>query len=97
MRAESAVEFGRNIHELIGADAAFRHSENAEGEMSADNLGTLLRRLTEQSTHEIEKLIDELQTLRKKLETEGDRIQSAIARHSELSQGALKNSTEIYF
>jgi hypothetical protein len=32
--------------------------------MSADNLGTLLRRVTEQSTHEIEKLIDELQTTR---------------------------------
>jgi hypothetical protein len=41
------VEIGRNIHELIGADAAFRHPENAEGEMSADNLGTLLRRVTE--------------------------------------------------
>jgi hypothetical protein len=39
------------------------------------------------SAHEIENLIHELHGLRKRLETERDRIQIDIARHSELSQG----------
>lgn len=49
-------------------------------------LGALLRRVIERSTREVENLIDELQGLRKKLESDRDRIQSEIARHSELNQ-----------
>jgi uncharacterized membrane-anchored protein YhcB (DUF1043 family) len=51
--------------------------------MLGKNLGTLLGRMTERSTREIDNLIDELQGLRKKLTTDRDRIQSEIARHSE--------------
>jgi len=58
--------------------------------MSASDLGTLLRRVTEASTHEIQALIDELHGLRKKLESDGDRIQTDIARYAELSQGAMQ-------
>ena len=47
--------------------------------MSGKNLGTLLARVTERSTREVETLIDELQGLRKKLEVDRDRIQSEIA------------------
>jgi hypothetical protein len=43
--------------------------------------------MIERSTREVETLIDELQRLGKKLDTDSDRIQSEIARHSELSQG----------
>jgi ABC-type transporter Mla subunit MlaD len=88
-------EIGRNIHEAKRAGAAFRHPDDTEGEMSGHNLGTLLRQVTEQSTHEIEKLIDELQGLRKKLQTDGDSLQSAIARHSELSQDVTQLTTII--
>jgi hypothetical protein len=83
------MDIGRNVHDLTHANAAFRQSENGD-EMSANNLGTLLRRVTELSTREIESLINELQGLRKKLETDGDSIQGAIARHSELSQGVVQ-------
>ena len=41
-------------------------------------------------TREIENLIDELHGLRKKLETEGCRIQNDIARYAELSQGVMQ-------
>src|SRR5262249_1430457 len=81
------VEIGKNIHELKRNGAAL---PNAESEMSADDLGILLRRITEYSTREIENLIDELHSLRKKLEADGDLIERAIARHSELSQGAMQ-------
>jgi len=58
--------------------------------MSPDDLGALLSRVSEGSTREIENLIDELHGLRKKLETEGSRIQSDIARYAELSQGVMQ-------
>src|ERR1700751_3442927 len=69
---------------------ALRHLANADDEMSGKNLGTLLGRVTERSTREVETLIDELQGLRKKLEADRVRIQSEIERHSELSQGVMQ-------
>ena len=84
------AEIGRNIHELKRTDPASSHQENATGENSADDLGILLRRITERSTREVENLIDELHSLRKKLEADGDLIERAIAQHSEFSQGAMQ-------
>jgi hypothetical protein len=39
---------------------------------------------------EIDNLISELQTLRRKLQTDGDRIQRDIAEHAELSQQVMQ-------
>ena len=89
------AEIGRNIHELKRTDLTSPHRKNATGENSADDLGILLRRITESPMCEIENLIDELHSLRKKLETDGDLIERAIARHSELSQGAMQLTTMI--
>jgi hypothetical protein len=63
--------------------------------MTADNLGTLFRRMTKLSISEVDGLIDELQRLRKKLETDGDVIERAIAQHSEHSQGVMQLTTII--
>jgi hypothetical protein len=76
--------------ELTRADTAFRHIENGNDETSSSDLGTLLRRVAEASTHEVELLIDELHGLRKKLQSDGDRIQSDIERYAELSQGVMQ-------
>jgi len=43
----------------------------------------------------IEGLIDELHELRKKLETDGNRIQSYFARYEELNQGVRQLTTII--
>jgi hypothetical protein len=88
-------EIGKNIHELKRADPASPNQENATGLNSADDLGILLRRITERSMREIENLIDELHSLRTKLEADGDLIERAIARHSELSHGAMQLTTMI--
>jgi hypothetical protein len=92
LEIESSLEkdIGRNIHELTRTSTAFRQSKNGDGEMSPDDLGALLSRVSEGSTREIENLIDELHGLRRKLETEGSRIQSDIARYAELSQGVMQ-------
>jgi hypothetical protein len=84
------VGIGKAIHALKPADAAFHHLANADDEVSGKNLGTLLGRVTERSTREVDNLIDELHGLRKKLVTDRDRIQSEIAKHSELSQGVMQ-------
>jgi hypothetical protein len=87
---EIESDIARNVHELTRANAAFRQVEDGNADMSADNLHTLLRRVTEASTHKVETLIDELHGLRKKLLSDGDRIQNDIARYAELSQGAMQ-------
>src|SRR6516164_6176665 len=83
------VGIGEAIHALKPSGAAFHHLANANDEMSGKDLGTLLGRVTERSTREVDNLIDELQELRKKV-TDRDRIQGEIARHSELSRGVMQ-------
>jgi hypothetical protein len=83
-------DIGASIHALTRTSEAFDHPENGNGETSGENLGALLRQVSEASTREIEGLIDELQGLRKKLKSDGERIQSDIARYRELSQGVMQ-------
>ncbi len=68
---------------------------DADGDLSAENLNNLLRRLSKTSIGEIDNLITELQTLRRKLSTDGERIQSDIAKHAELNQQVMQLTTII--
>jgi hypothetical protein len=72
----SEMDLGGNIRELTRA--------------SDDGLGTLLRRVSETSRREIENLVGELQTLDKKLLTDGNRIQRDIEEYAELSQQVMQ-------
>src|SRR6516165_3249253 len=62
----------------------------AEIEKSTDNLAGLLRRVAEASTREVDGLIGELQSLRRKLNIDGSRIQREIAEYTELSQQVMQ-------
>jgi hypothetical protein len=87
----SEVEAGENTHELAhGTSAVFRPGEASDVEMSPDSLAGLLRRVSEASTREIENLTGDLQALRKKLHTDGDRIQRDIAEYGELAQQVMQ-------
>jgi hypothetical protein len=66
-----------------------RQTESSDDEKSAENLGSLLRQVSKTSTGKIDNLISDLQTLRRKLQTDGDRIQRDIAEHAELSQQVM--------
>jgi hypothetical protein len=72
----------------------FRPNESGD-ELSAQYLGNLLRQLTHPPMGEIASLISELQTLREKLQTDGDRIQRDIAEHAGLSQQVMQLTTII--
>ena len=89
------MDVGGNLHELAPSGDAFRPAENTHDGMSANGLGTLLRRVSETSTREIENLIDELQGLRTKLQTDGSRIQRDIVEYAELSQHLMQLTTII--
>ena len=67
-----------------------RQTESSDGEMSGEHLGTLLRQVSKTSVGEIDGLVGELQTLRRKLQTDGDRIHRDIAEHAELSQQVMQ-------
>ena len=67
-----------------------RQTESSDGEMSGEHLGTLLRQVSKTSVGEIDGLLGELQTLRRKLQTDGDRIHRDIAEHAELSQQVMQ-------
>jgi hypothetical protein len=88
------AEIGRSLHELKPT-AARLHPASAAHEMTADKIGALFRQMTKLSMSEVESLIDELHRLRTKLETDGDLIERAIARHSEHSQGVMQLTTII--
>jgi hypothetical protein len=84
----SEPEAGGQIHGP--APAAFRQTKSGDGELSGENLGDLLRRVSKTSIGEIDNFISELQTLRRKLQTDGDRIQRDIAEYAELSQQVMQ-------
>jgi methyl-accepting chemotaxis protein len=57
--------------------------------------GSLLRQVSKTSMGEIDRLISELQTLRRKLQTDGERIQRGIAEYAALSQQVMQLTTII--
>ena len=84
------VEGRRIFRELARAQA-----ESGDVKTSADDLTVLLRRLSDIPSHEIEKLIDALQALRKQLQNAGARIQRDITEYAELSQRIMQLTTII--
>ena len=65
-------------------------ADGGDGEMTANNLGDLLRRVSGSSTRQIDNLIGELRTLREKLQSDGDRVQRDIVEYAALSQSVMQ-------
>jgi hypothetical protein len=82
---------GRLMHGTIELSQA----ESGDRERSAENLGNLLCQVSNTSIGEIDSLISELQTLRRKLRTDGERIQRDIRDYAELSQQVMQLTTII--
>ena len=87
---------GANNHELKPAIDASSQADISDGQASADNLGILVRRVSESSTEQIGNLVGELQTLRKKLRTDGNRIQSEIEEYAVLNQQVMQLTRIIF-
>ncbi len=78
-----------NIRELMREGDTFRQAESSDGETS-DKLRSLLSRVSETSTREVDNLIDELQRVREKLRDDGNRIRREIEEYAALNQQVMK-------
>jgi len=90
--AETEVE--GEIREFVRRDVATlrRQQPEADSEMVASNISSLLQRVAGTSVQEIDKLISELQTLREMLHSEGARVQREIVEYATLSQAAMQST-----
>ncbi len=88
------VEIARSLHHSKRTATA-PHPASAEHETMADKLGTLFGRMAKLSMSEVDNLIDELHTLRTKLEVDNNLIEQAIAQHSAHSEGVMQLTTII--
>jgi hypothetical protein len=89
-------EIARNIPKIPRTGAAFRAIESGDGEPSTESLGNRLRQVSRRSIGEIESLISELQTLRRKLQTDGARIEQDIGKYAELNQQVMQLTSIIF-
>jgi hypothetical protein len=88
--AESNID--ENVRTLATSSAVFRQGDNPNGDATANSLGALLRRVSGNSTREIDTLIGDLRDLREKLRSDGDRIHREIVEYAALSQQVMQLS-----
>jgi hypothetical protein len=72
--------------------ASLRRTSEADRELLAIRIETLLQRVAGTSVQEIDGLIAELQTLRALLEDEAARVQRNLAEYAHLSQSAMQST-----
>ncbi len=92
--AVSAVE--GEIREFVRRDVStFRrshHQPEVHSEAAAENISSLIQRISGASITEVERVVSELSVLRDTLRSEGDRLQRDIAAFASLSQAALTST-----
>jgi hypothetical protein len=86
--AEAEIE--GKIRELAPRDTPNRRRVKVESEVAVSTLSGLLRRVSANSTREIDSLIRGLQTLRDQLDADGSRIEREVAEYTALSQLAIQ-------
>jgi len=92
----AAVSFEGDVREFRKGAAAWR-KQRAEapreidptGHVPVDSVSSLVRRVADQSSLEIEKLIAELQSARDILRNEADRLQRELLSYADMSQTAM--------
>jgi hypothetical protein len=88
-----AAEMEGEIREFVRRDAAvLRRPPENDGEVVAGNISSLLQRVSGSSVQEIDRLIADLQTLRDRLELEGERVRRDIVEYATLSQAAMQST-----
>ena len=93
----SEIDVGGNIHELLVTrpSDAIRQADVVGDEIAVNSVAPFLRRVSEGSRREIKHLVNALQTLDEKLQTDGDRIQRDVEEYTELSKHVMQLTTII--
>ena len=76
-----------NVYKLPSARAAEKEEDD---QMPSENLSELLGRVSKNSTGEIDSLIGDFEQLRRKLQTDHERIQRDIEEYAALSQQVMQ-------
>lgn len=84
------TEIEGNIRELVRRDPPSLRQSGSDSDVAANNLSSLLRRVSANSTREIENLIGELRVLRDKLQNDGSRVERDIVEYAALSQSVAQ-------
>jgi hypothetical protein len=90
MERTAEAELEGKIHELVRRDNNGVHQTDSDSETATRNLGDLLRRVSANSTSEIDNLIGELRLLREKLLADGNRVERDIVEYAALSQSVIE-------
>ena len=86
------LDVEENVRTLANAGTVFREGDNPNTDATTSNLSTLLRRVSGNSTREIDTLIGDLRDLREKLRSDGERIHRDIVEYAALSQQVMQLS-----
>ncbi len=90
---EEIEEVEGEIREFVRRDVAgLRREQENDGEMVANNISSLLQRVSVNSTQEIDRLIGDLKTLRDRLQYEAERVQREIVEYADMSQAAMQST-----
>ena len=87
---QDETEVEGKIHELVRRDRVSLRQADGDGASAANDLSTLLRRVSAQSAGEIDGLIGELQLLREKLLADGSRVERDIVEYASLGQSVIE-------
>ena len=81
------------LREFVRRDVAgLRRQQGNNGKTVADDIRSLLHRVSINSTQEVDWLIGELKTLRDRLEHEGKRVQRDIVAYAGLNEAAMQST-----
>jgi len=86
------LDVEENVRTLTNAGAVFRQDDNSNTDATTTSLSVLLRRVSGNSTREIDTLIGDLRDLREKLRSDGERIHRDIVEYAALSQQVMQLS-----
>jgi hypothetical protein len=89
-RADNQSEIEGSMRDLVRRESGTIRRTDDSSEQSTNNLSTLLRQVSVDSTREIDRLIDDLKNLREKLEDDGNRVQREIVGYVSLNQSVIQ-------
>lgn len=86
------LDVEENLRTLTNAGSFSRQGDNSNTDATTSSLSDLLRRVSGNSTREIDTLIGDLHDLREKLRSDGERIHRDIVEYAALSQQVMQLS-----
>jgi hypothetical protein len=90
--AQESFEIADTDSQSADGEIAAGRSPEAESQAVANSIGSLLQRVAASSIGEIDRLIDELTTMRHALQMEATQIERQIIGYAHLSQSAMRTT-----